>query len=252
MAMACRRRLRHSATSKPSAVTISGMVSMLMSFIFQPSVSMSCSRPALVARRFLADAELLFLEAFDLARLIVGQQRTAALRLAGLQPAQRGFGLFQLFLQLFFLGAQLCVGVTPQFVDPVEGPRVRGTTANADEVVAAAQVVDGIPDELAVVGDRLQDDLAEEIALPHPHVVGQHVGVGDHHDVERLGRSLQRIGRRRDTGGRAIREGGRRIARHAHGDHLLAARLEAVAQRARIGRHAHALRGNESRLGCWS
>ena len=137
--------------------------------------------------QFLADAELLLLEAFDLARLIVGQQRVAAFWLASLQLAQCGLGLFELFLQLFFLGAQLCVGVTPQFVDPVEGPRVRRATANADEVIAAAQVVDGIPDEFAVVGDWLHDDLAEEIALPDPHIVGQHVGIGDHHDIEWFG-----------------------------------------------------------------
>ena len=111
--------------------------------------------------QFLADAELLFLEAFDFARLVVGQQRIAAFRLAGLQLAERGFGLLQLFLQLFFLGAQLCVGVTPQPVDPAEGPRVRGATANADEIVAAAQIVDGIPDELAVVGDAAPESRLE-------------------------------------------------------------------------------------------
>ena len=55
---------------------------------------MSCLEARLGGAQFLADAELLFLEALDLARLIVGQQRTAASGLAGLQLAQCGFGLF--------------------------------------------------------------------------------------------------------------------------------------------------------------
>ena len=50
-----------------------------------------------------------------------------------------------------------------------------------------------VPDQLAVVGERLRDDLAEEVALLHPHEVGQQVGIGDDHDVEWLGRCLQRV-----------------------------------------------------------
>ena len=188
------------ATSSPSAVTISGIVSTLMSFIFMPSDLMSCSRPRLGRAQLLADAQLLFLEALDACAWLRES------RIASLPPGCAVCSLVSCSsvccsccFELLLLGAELRVGVAAQLLDALERPRIGGAAANADEVVAAAEIVERVPDQLAVVGERLRDHLAEEVALLHPHEVGQQVGIGDHDDVERLGRRLQRIGRGRDA-----------------------------------------------------
>ena len=61
------------------------------------------------------------------------------------------------------------------------------------------KIVECIGHEIAVVGEGLRRPLAEELAGLHPHVVHQHVGIGDDDDVRGHGGFRQMRDRR--TGG---------------------------------------------------
>ena len=58
----------------------------------------------------------------------------------------------------------------------VARPRIE---IRSDEPV---EIVDRVDEEIAVVGERVHELLAEERLDLHPQAVGQHVGVGDEND----------------------------------------------------------------------
>jgi hypothetical protein len=110
--------------------------------------------------QFPPDAQLLALEACDLGLLLGRDQHAGLLAALRLQLRQGLLGGFQFLLELDLLGAEAVVGVAAQRFDALEGPAETGTTAQADQVATAGEVVDGIPDEVAVVGPGLRDALA--------------------------------------------------------------------------------------------
>ena len=111
--------------------------------------------------------------------------------LAG-QARELALGVLELVLQAALLGAVARLGRALDAVDDLERPGRGAAAAQADQIFAAGQHVDRIGDEIAVVRDRHDDPLAEEILALHPDPVIEDVGVGDDDNVDRLRRLLER------------------------------------------------------------
>ena len=103
-----------------------------------------------------------------------------------LQILDFAFGVFQALLQgLFFLPV-------PRFGfllnGPDQGERTREAppVSDADQVVTAGQIVQGISHEIVVRGGRDPDPLSQKVLGLDPKPVLEHVGVRHHDDVDRL------------------------------------------------------------------
>ena len=90
-----------------------------------------------------------------------------------LQLAQALLGLRELGLEPVLGRAELEVGVAAQLLDARERPRVRRAAAQADQRRAAGEVVERVDDEVAVVRERGDEPLPEEILRLHPEPIAQ-------------------------------------------------------------------------------
>src|SRR5262249_14468366 len=106
--------------------------------------------------------------------------------------------LFELGLEILLRRLIAGVGFLLDIVDQLEGSRRGAAAAQADEIIAAGQRVDRVGDEIAVVRDRNDDGLAEEILALLPEAVLENVRVADDDHLDRLLRGLHlRRARRR-------------------------------------------------------
>ena len=189
-----------------------------------------------------ADRDFLILKLGQLGFLLGREDHLVFLALAALQFGQLALGVGQALLQLALLTAETFLGGAAHIVDRGERP-LRGCAAtDRDQVGRAAKIVDRVDDEIAVVGERVHDLLAEELLHLHPETVGQQVGVGNEDDLAlrlRFGQMARilALGKRRDE-----------LAFEAAGDDegLGAVGLVVDEQQARIGeefdpvgRHGH-------------
>src|ERR1700722_1890287 len=96
-----------------------------------------------------------------------------------------------------------------------------------------------------------QQNLFEEVLLPYPQIIREHVDVGEHDELQRLCRGLERrgAGRQRDARGRSARICSLDVAGDARADDVtLAGGVESIAQRAGIKQHCEALGRERLRL----
>ncbi len=194
------RRRRSDRMITPATATHSGAMAMLMTLSQESRRLMSTSRPRCVSRSSLRTRAFSATNRFSSASCSGDSIERGLVVALALQLGQLGFRLLQLRLQFQRLAAQAIIRLAPQRLDALEGPRERCAAAHADQRAAAAQIVENVGDEIAVVGKRLRNALTEHFARLHPHVVHQQVGVGDHDDVG----GRRRLGQVRDrrTGSR--------------------------------------------------
>ena len=133
-------------------MTSSGISATLMSFIRMPSDLMSCSSCGLGLRAIPCGCAVCP-PGSGRWLLAASGDRMASLppRLRRLQFAQLFLGLLQLGLELLFLGAELASALRRSASTRSNGREYGRAAANADEIVAATEIVDRIPDQLAVV-----------------------------------------------------------------------------------------------------
>ena len=184
------------------------------------------------------------------------QQRAAAVIARRLQLAQALLGLRELRFEAVLGRAELEVRLTAQRLDRRERARVGRAAAQADQRGAAREIVERVDDEVAVVRERRDEALAQEVLRLDPEPVAQHVDVTDEHEVG-IVRGSQVSGRERGVDGRFAVGGGRRAVRErglerpfeACGEHeLFAARREAVQELGRVRQELEALGRHRLRL----
>ena len=107
--------------------------------------------------------------------------------------------------QLLLLGAVLVLGFLLHRAHHLERPVDQAAPAQADQPLAAGEIVERVDREVAVVGDRDHDLLTEQILPAHPGGVREQVGIGDHDQIERLLRLLEVLGLAGHAGRRAVR-----------------------------------------------
>src|SRR6185437_12985684 len=156
--------------------------------------------------QLLADRQHVGTEIVDRLLLLIGER--------GARPAARILQLLDLVLRVLELGLQVLlfrlvarIRGALNVVDQGEGPRRSAATAQRDEIVTAGQRVERVGDEIAVIRDRYDDCLAEEILALLPEAILEDIGIGDDDHIDRLGRGLdlRRTRRRGRTGGLRIR-----------------------------------------------
>src|SRR5690606_14999735 len=117
-------------------------------------------------------------EALNLRLLFRAHEQRSAVLARGLQLAETLLRLIELGLQALFGRAQLQVGLALQRLDGRERARVARAAAQADELGTAGKIVERVDDEIAVVRERREQALAEEVLRRNPEPVAQDVDVG--------------------------------------------------------------------------
>src|SRR6185436_11918384 len=92
--------------------------------------------------QLLARRHALLLEAVDLGLLLRAQDQAALVVLLALQLGEPSLGLVQLVLQGLLARQQALLGLLADRLDALEGPVEAGAVAQADQLVAARQVVE--------------------------------------------------------------------------------------------------------------
>src|SRR5690606_39831892 len=100
-------------------------------------------------------------EAFEFLRLL-RREDEATFAAFLLQLQDLALGLLELRLQRLLLLAELALRLEADLVHHLERPREPAAAAQAHEVAAAGEVLDGVDHEVAVVGDGLRHLNAEE------------------------------------------------------------------------------------------
>src|SRR5690606_3984918 len=154
-----------------------------------------------------AQIEHLGAEVVDLLLLGRGEDH-AALLLLLLERADLGLGVLDPGEQLLLLGPEPVLGVLLHGPDHLEWPVDQAAAAQADQSLAAGEVVERVDREAAVVGDRDRDLLPEQVLLAHPGRIGEQVGVRDQDQLQRRAR----LGEMLRLGGHAI---GRTVGKRA-------------------------------------
>ena len=145
-----------------------GIKPILMSFSRVPSASICSSSPRRTWRRSLR-ISIFFCWNSRSSRLLFGrEERFVLLAFRALHLGQLALGVLELLLQFVFLAAEAFLGRGPHVLDRRERTlRCRAAT-DRDQVGRAGEIVDRIDDEIAVVGERVQDSPAEERLDLHP------------------------------------------------------------------------------------
>jgi len=129
-----------------------------------------------------ADADPLLGEFDDRVSLVLGEDDLVTL--AGAKLGKPRLGLLETLQELLLFLPEAKFRILAKLVDDGERAQEPAPAADADEIAAPRQVVEGVDDEAPVGRDGNRNALAEEVLPLHPELILQKVGIPDHAHVD--------------------------------------------------------------------
>ena len=179
-----------------------------------PRRLISWIQPGAHRAQLLADAQLLGLEAGELLLLLRASGCIAELLSPPWTAAPRACSSVarSCCLQFLFLGPEAVIGRAPQRLDALEGPLKVARPRTLIRSSLPARLSSAFCTRSPLLAKAWATCAGREVLRVHPQVVREHVGVGEDHEVQRLGRVLERVARAaasRPAAGRRGRRCGR-------------------------------------------